>query len=172
MLVASVNSNIVKKIHTFFTYFSDISSYWNTFCYHFVRYYDTKKKTGRGCNLLYSCSSEITKREHLSRDKKKVKIQWRKQKNTFLWKYQQLMHLLCGARGEKNTQIFSCLSPYHQFGKNTSLFCLFVILRHGWNNVVHFTHKFNTLLLFHAKKSLFNISFEVFVQRWAELSWV
>lgn len=33
---------LLKKIHTFFTYFSDISSYWNTFCYHFVRYYDTK----------------------------------------------------------------------------------------------------------------------------------
>lgn len=33
-----------------------------------------KKKTGRGCNLLYSCSSEITKREHLSRDKKRLKF--------------------------------------------------------------------------------------------------
>lgn len=59
--------------------------------------------------MLYLCSSEITKRKHLSRDKKKVKIQWRKQKkiHSLLWKYQQLMHLLCGARGEKKTHRFS-----------------------------------------------------------------
>lgn len=84
------------------------------------------------------------------------------------------MHLLCGARGK--TLICLCLSPYHQFGKNTSLFfaCLsfsgmdetmsFISLTNS-THCCYFMQK-NLCLIFHLRY------FCCAALSWAELSWV